>query len=478
MRFISIAFMFLNCLNGFAQLSIDSISYKHDLAIYRKALEETHPSLYRFTSKEKFDSLFSLTESNLDTGTTAMDFFRSISKITSLIREGHSYVRPPASISSAIRHKPLFPFEVFVADSFLIIKNSREKELKYLEQAKVYEINGQSIESILKTLSESTCTVSAFNNSGLKSRLSLYNNFALAYYYFIDTTSSFRINYQAKSMTKPGSISFEGVNSELSGSIYPELPPEPTPPFYVEIDQQNALATIRISTFAYWIVDKTRKDYSNFFKETFAFLHNQKIKHLIIDVRGNRGGEEMLAAELLTYLMDYEFSIYKYCKAKTLNFDFINSLPNSNKVKLSRRNYFSDDAHYVMKKADFLKSFAPQSNYHFKGDVYVISNGICALACNTFLALVKTHDAGLIVGQESGGAFEDVDGRQRISFNLPYSDIFVSYPAWSMKINTRGGESTRGVIPDYRIEPTLHEFTKGADAEMEFIYHLIAQKSK
>ncbi|WP_258100121.1 S41 family peptidase [Marinoscillum pacificum] len=475
MRFIAITFLLINGLNGFAQLSIDSISYKNDLAIFRKALEETHPSLYRFTSKEKFDSLFDLTASNLSPETTELDFFRSIAKIMSLVREGHSFVRPTESISSTINDKNLFPFQVLVEDSFLTIKNSRSKELAYLEGAKIDSINGQSVPSILKLLSESTCTVSAFNTSGLKSRLSLYDNFALAFYYFIDTTASFHINYRTESTAKPISLKIEGTNTDLSGTVYPKLPPEPKPPFTLQIDQQNSLATIRISTFAYWMADKKIKDYSRFFKETFATLQSQKIKNLIIDVRGNRGGEEMLAAEFLTYLIDHEFSIYKYCRTKMLDFDFTNSLPNSKKVSLSKGNYQNDGEEYFMKKADFLKSFTPQTKLHFGGSVYIISNGVCASACNTFLSLVKTHRVGLIVGQESGGAFEDVDGRQRISFTLPYSNIFVSYPAWSMKLNTSGGDSNRGVIPDYEIKPTVDN---GIDEEKQFTLGLINQKLK
>lgn len=473
MRFLVLSVLFGISLQAVAQLSGDSISYKNDLAIYRKALEETHPSLYRFSSKVQFDSLFNLVESNLHAETTDLDFFRSISKITALIREGHSYVQPPKNLSSGIQDKALFPFEVFVKDTSLIIKKSRSNELKYLEKATIYAINGESVKSILKTLSESTCTVSTFNDSGLKSRLSLYNNFALAYYYFVDTTSSFQLSFQANSLIKRTSLKIEGINTKLNSTIYPELPSEPKPPYYLKIDQQNSLATIRISSFAYWVVGKKMKDYSKFFKETFATLQEQKIKYLVIDVRGNRGGEEMLAGELLTYLIDYEFNIYKYCKAGSLEFDFINSLPNTNQIKLTKGNYIATDSGYIMKKADFLKTYTPQKENQFNGEVYFLSDGICASACNIFLALAKTHEVGKIIGQESGGAFGDVDGRHRIKFSLPYSKIFVSYPVWGMRLNTSGGDRHRGVIPDIEVSKTIQDIVLGRDAEMEIVLQLI-----
>jgi hypothetical protein len=463
---------------GFSQVSIDSISYRNDLIIYRQALEQSHPSLYRFTPKERYDSLFDSIESNLSNESTELDFFRSVSRISSLIREGHTYIQPPESLISSIKNKRLFPLGVIVEDDRIMVRNSRLPELGYLKKATIDSINGQSIESIITLLEESTSTVSTFNNSRLTKNLSLYNNFALAYYYFIDTTSNFRIDYRPHPKAKSISIEVEGSSDQLSRLSYPELPPEPLPPFYLEVDEQRSTATMRISTFAYWIVDKKMKDYSKFFKESFISLQEQNIKHLIIDVRGNRGGEEMIAGELLTYLIDTEFDIYRYCKAKTLDFSFTNSLPQSNRIKLAKNNYTASDSGFVMKKANFLKPYTPKKEHNFDGKVYVLSDGICASANNIFLALVKTYNVGTIVGQESGGAFEDVDGRLRIRFTLPYSRIFVSYPAWRMKLNTKNGNKLRGVIPDYEISPTIEDVITGKDTETEFVLQLIGKLNK
>ena len=478
MKFFALSFLLVFNLQTIAQVSIDSNSYESDLAIYRKALEETHPSMYRFSGKEKFDSLFSQIASDLDNETTELDFFRSISKLSSLIREGHSYTQPPESLSSSIKNKSLFPFSVLVEDSCIIVQDSRSAELLYLKSAVIYSINGQSVKSIVKTLSESTCMVSAFNNSGLKRRLSLYNNFALAYYYFIDTTSNFRIDYRLVSGNKTHTATIDGSRDQLSEINYPQLPADPIPPFSLEVNEQKSTAIMRIPTFAYWTVNKKIKDYSRFFRESFSTLQKKAIRSLIIDVRDNRGGEEMIAGELLTYLIDSEFNIYKHCKARTLNFDFTNSLINSNQIKLPENNYIETDSGFIMKKADFLKPYFPKEKERFDGSVYVLSNGMCASACNVFLAMVKTHNAGVIIGQESGGAFEDVDGRLRIKFNLPYSKILVSYPAWSMKLNSRGGEIERGVVPDFEIKPTLNNYGNEIDHEMTFSLDLIEQKNE
>lgn len=475
MRFILIILLILNNNKGFTQVSTDSVSYENDLVIYMTALEESHPNLYRFTPKKTFDSLFATVKANLSEKTTELDFFRSISKISSLIREGHSYVIPPLNLSSTIHQKKLFPLQVLVEDKQIIVRESRVEELSYLKGVTIESINGKSIQSILKTLEESTSSVSAFNNSRLISELSLYNNFALAYYYYIDSTSNFQIKYRSVSTGKSTSLEFNGSNNKLLKlKNYPELPQEPKPAFDLKIDEQNSLAIMKISTFAYWLVVKDRNEYLDFFEDSFTLLKDKGIENLIIDVRGNRGGEEMLAGRLLRYLIEDEFLMYKYCKVKTLDFNFTKSLPNSNKImNLRKRNYIVTDSGYVMKKGDFLKSYAPMAKSNFEGNVFVLSDGMCSSACSTFLALIKTHNAGVIIGQESGGAFEDVDGRYYISFNLPFSSILVRYPLYSMKLNTFGGDNSRGVVPDYMIKPTIDEVTNCEDKEMDFVIKLI-----
>lgn len=240
---------------GFSQRP-EVLSYANDLSIYRQALKQSHPSLYRFTPKERFDALFDSIASTLNDQTTALAFFRSIAQISSLIRESHSYVQPPTSLSAKVKNKRLFPFRVLVEDDQLIVSGSRSPAMNHLKEATIHTINGQSIPEILKTLEGSTSTVSAFNDSGLKSRLSLNNNFALAYYYFVDTTSTFQIDYRSTSESPLTYMTLEGSNRDLTAFSYPELPPEPKPPFHLEIDDRRSMAILRISTFAYWLVDQ------------------------------------------------------------------------------------------------------------------------------------------------------------------------------------------------------------------------------
>ncbi|MFI5206199.1 MAG: S41 family peptidase, partial [Candidatus Paceibacterales bacterium] len=176
--------------------------------------------------------------------------------------------------------------------------------------------------------------------------------------------------------------------------------------------------------------------------------------------------------ELLTYLVHSEFRIYKYIKAKTLAFDY--HLPGSTKLHFSKSDYLSTDSGYFKIKDEVLKTFSPKNKNHFNGKIYILSNGGSRSATSTMLALMRTYYVGTIVGQESGGVFNDVDGRKNISLTLPYSGIQLGFPAWSFKINSSGGDRLRGVIPDYIVETTKFGLDN-KDSELELVYKLIGE---
>lgn len=446
---------------------------KGDFQIFRKALTETHPALYRFTSQHRFEFVFDSIESQLTHSSSDLELFRALSQVMSMVREGHSYVEPSDPLAQRTRGEKLFPFRVVLNENRLVVRHSRSDAYEELERAEILSINGQTISEIVNLLAVSTGLKSAFNNAALESTLSEYDNFAFAYYYFVDTTSTFEITYRLAEDQTVKREMVEGTNARLDETTFSRMPGEPKPPFQLQIDAENQVAIMKITTFAYWVVSRKIKDYSTFFQNSFRKLREAGIHHLIIDVRNNRGGEEMIGAELLTYLIDKDFRIYRYGKTRTLDFSYTNRLPQSSNLKFPKKQFTKTDSGYYMTDRDFLSTYRPKTSDRFEGQVYVLSNNRCWSAANTFLALVKSHKVGTIIGQASGGAYEDVDGRARVSFELPNSGMKVGYPAWSFKIDSKGGNRWKGVEPDYVIVKSIDDLRTGNDVELAFTYELI-----
>lgn len=444
----------------------DSSGYKSDLRIFKDALEKMHPNLCRFTSKERFQLVFDSIKQKITSSTTQLEYFRLLSKVESLIREGHTYLRASETLAEQIHQHKIFPFDVLLTEHTIIIKKAHRQDLASYEGLEVVSINGKSSEEIIKHIAGSTGLKSGYNNSALLNILSFKRNFAFAYCYFLDTVDTFQIKFQTQEniVVAQGSI-------PSTGETFPEFPTESDPPISLKIDSASKTALIKITTFAHWAVSFNKKDYIKTFAVYFDKIRKTGVKNLIIDVRNNRGGEELLAGELLTYLVASEFVLYKYMKTETLDFDF--GLSKENKLHLSEKDYVKTDSGYFKIMDKVLVKFTPKTRNHFSGRVFFLSNGGSRSATNTMLSLVRTYDVGKIIGQESGGVCEDVDGRKQVNLKLPFSEVQLIFPIWSFKINSVAGDRHRGVMPDYAVNATGKDLIDNKDIELELANSLI-----
>src|SRR5688500_12293216 len=65
---------------------------KKDYAVFRGALEESHPSLYWFTPKDSMDMIFNEAYNSLKDSMTERDFRMKLMKVVTSIRCGHTSV--------------------------------------------------------------------------------------------------------------------------------------------------------------------------------------------------------------------------------------------------------------------------------------------------------------------------------------------------------------------------------------------------
>jgi hypothetical protein len=65
-----------------------------DVRILRKALEQVHPQLYRYTDNPTFDRAFAALEGDVQQGTAEGKFFRRVSQIAVLAHCGHTWTNP------------------------------------------------------------------------------------------------------------------------------------------------------------------------------------------------------------------------------------------------------------------------------------------------------------------------------------------------------------------------------------------------
>jgi hypothetical protein len=66
---------------------------REDFLILRRALEEGHPGIYRYTTRTELDKRFEEAEKALDRPMTVYEFYRIVAPVVAAIKCGHTGVR-------------------------------------------------------------------------------------------------------------------------------------------------------------------------------------------------------------------------------------------------------------------------------------------------------------------------------------------------------------------------------------------------
>jgi hypothetical protein len=118
------------------------------------------------------------------------------------------------------------------------------------------------------------------------------------------------------------------------------------------------------------------------------------------------------------------------------------------------------------------KPLALASNNHFKGRLYTMLDGGEGSTTGHLLALLKFHGLGEFVGVESGATYFCNDASVR--FTLKNTRLGLKMARASFAVEVTGMPKNRGILPDYRVEPTSRDLAEKRDTTLEFTRRLIA----
>lgn len=197
-----------------------------------------------------------------------------------------------------------------------------------------------------------------------------------------------------------------------------------------DIDAEKSTAVFTLKECNY------NDEYCAVTEEFFTIVNENNISNIIVDLRGNGGGNSMVANEFLRYVNVGSYNTWD-----------------------------SDIRHgwYIIRNRDIVIENDPL-DIGFLGDIYVLTDTETFSAAMDFAMLIGDNDIGAIIGEASGNrpdAYGDI-----LYFQMPNSKIGVgiSHKRW-YRIDS--SKAWQPLEPDYP--------TKSKDA-MEKAYELIAAK--
>lgn len=414
-------------------LSVEQRTYplsqlQKDFRQFRKVIEKKHPKLY--VDPQELSELFATQYKSLRDEMTELEFYRVLSPLVGKLRCGHTNLMVSKAYEDYLlengRYLPVL----------IRVINDRAYVLQDLsgqgipEGAELIMINGKRTAEIIMSLL-SNLTADGYNTS---KKYHIVNNwFNGIYHYYIENSSRFTLVYRSAEDNQIFTKTVDGIkNQQMHMTTMSIYYPHGNDVYTKDFVEDYALLSVKSFSL------KNKKKYQAFIDEFFQELAEKEISHLILDLRDNWGGNPYYASYLLSYLI---------------------STPTP---------YFGKEAPFYYAK--YKKPLKP-AEHRFTGRLYTIINGASFSTTGHLCSLLQSQKIGVFIGEESGGSYVCTDASINVTLRHTKLRLHCSTTVFATAVSNM--PPGRGIIPDYRIIPTLQDYLEGTDPQMNLAIQLV-----
>jgi C-terminal processing protease CtpA/Prc len=494
LNFFTYCILSIACLNISCGVSKSSFSparkyspeqLQKDYGVYETILKEHHPSLYWYTSKDSMEYFFTKGREQLKDSLTEPAFRKILTYVSSKINCGHTSVRPSKlwnKYSDTAKVGKLFPLSVKVWDEAMTVTANLNRRDSILKRATIItSINGRTKAALIDTMFNYIST-DGYNQTHKYQSLSNRGYFGSLYTSLFGLSEKYTVEYQDMSgQLKTVTIPVYNPATDTADRRGTRTLRSVSPPSKEEIKQQrlNSIRLLKIDTAnhsAMMDLASFGKGYGlrKFFRNSFKALQDNKITHLIIDVRSNGGGSVTNSTLISRYLTAQPFKIsdtlfavkkrsayQHYIQNHFWNKLFMTFFTKKKKDGFYHFGYF--ERHY----------FKPKKGNHYDGKVYIVTGGNSFSATTLFASALIQQDNVTVVGEETGGGAYGNSAWLIPDASLPETGIRFRLPLFRLVIDKNIPKNGRGVQPEVESLPTIEAIRRNADFKIEKVMELI-----
>jgi hypothetical protein len=472
---------------------------QQDLIFLKKALDEAHPTLHWYTSKEDFDHAFALTLEKANRDMTEREFLKILTPLIEYIKCGHTNLNVSKGylryLSKEARY---FPLAVWISEQEqkVLVRNNNSTDTTILAGMEIFSINKVPAHDIAKKFVNFTPT-DGYNITGkyryAEKKFSSYINYYIGepdtFHVEIINQNKDTISYALASVTRQEAILINKDKAERRRRQAKEAEKEEQK----EAPQKKPrIITYRDNDFQIIQTDSMKvgfmriRDFEglflgSFFRPSFRALKKNNAEHLIIDLRQNPGGFSANAVKLMRFLSDEKFPYYESITLKDNAISFRKQLDQNLLIFLyttfltSRVN--EDGRHDVY----FIRG-KNKNNYkkrlNYTKNVYILTTGLTSSAASLFTANMQYQGKAVVIGEETGGGFEGCAGGVIPMLTLPNSKVRLRFPLMQFVNAVSGHPKGHGAIPDHQVDIDFDKFSKGKDNQLQYTFKLISSQKK
>ncbi|UKB77834.1 S41 family peptidase [Chryseobacterium sp. MEBOG07] len=461
--------------------------FVEDLRTFRSIREKANSGLYVYRTRKQIDSIYQQAEIEARNSKNIFDFYKVIANVTGFEGSCHNYTDLPNHASYYLTQKPEYlPITLKNMDGRLL-QDSKDVALPL--GAEILSINGIPAKEMISRFSK--YYFSDGYSMSYKETTGFERGMLDKFYIEFGTHKNYVISYQwngnIKEVSLPG-ISLENFkklqDSRHSLTFDKKLLSEKYS-FTKEGDGIYRLS-LRGFDFATGKEDPAYKKFSVFLDQMMDTLEREKIKNLIIDLRGNTGGTGALYEKVFSYLTQRPFrdSHYAYTKFNEVPTEeklIITSLFLSNGVQDKHglnaylKQLYPKDVQGKYYWADDKNPLIMPNERTFKGQLYLLVDQRVASAASHLASLIKSYTNAVVIGKETVGGYYEHNGHLPLVYELPntgiqtgFSIVHVIQDAQDLPDQKRG----QGIIPHIKVQETDQEFLDQTDVYLKKVSEL------
>lgn len=461
-------YFFCVSLNISAQTLFPKQELIEDLNYLNKAVIKTHPIILNPTWSNKLDSFVTRVEQTYGEQVSAFDYDNAIREATSLLGCYHSpVIKSPLQdlLSEKIVETGncfFFPLRLYVDSSGLYLIdltcNSLDSSIQFPFQ--IDSINGIGAQELIYSMSVH------FPQDGYQKTLA-YRILSEHGAYFLR-----RHFYNVNSVLIKGksdngesiALNVEAVQS-YDNKVFRYYQPLGNP---IVKEKDVSLFDLGTESAYLKLESEMYENYQMIHDTIFEYLVSNKKKNLIIDLRGNGGGSQIVYLDFLAHLSSDSFRI-ELVKRDETGLKFFNR----KRHKDTPLKKFYNRSEKIENGIKYFINPLPHKTTLFKGDLYVLIDGRTASAASQLASFMKNRMNAICIGQETGGGETGNNAHGYDELELPNSKIKIMWPRYNVKLDLPIPVNHRGVKPNFEIKYDSESYLLNCDLEMEKVLQLM-----
>lgn len=460
-----------------------------DLEILKSAYEQLHPGLYRYNTRLQMDERFAALRKYFEKDRTRAEAFIELSRFTASIQCGHTYVNPHNQ-GKTVRTELLggrnrLPFHFRWIDRRMIVTSDPTHQIKV--GSEVLTINDVPVATILEKMLPLSRADGA-NDAKRVRNLEIDGTKYAALDVFLPLLFPQMADRFAISIREAGGqeriVNIEAIDASVRDGDKPKAANDAAPWESREISPQ--IAVLRMPT---WAMYNSEWDWNKFLNDYFDGLIEKQTPNLVIDLRGNEGGDDV-GNVIISRIAPSDVSLSSFARhsryraAPPALHEYLDTWDKSfldwaDAAKPVEKGYFRNTKYDDNDQGDVIKP----AGKRYAGKVFVLVDASNSSATGQFAAAIKRSKLATLVGQTTGGNQRGINGGAYFFLRLPNSRIELDLPliaTFPVGQDLPDGKSlpfesipNAGVEPDVAVTPTQADIAAGIDAEMEAVKKLI-----